>query len=115
MFVPPTNSILDDTIASDGIEPFPVIADPGSFDLNRLQIAYKKNGNGVTLGRQRVILDNARFVGNVGWRQNEQTFDAVRGQAAIGPVKLDATYAISQRTIFGSESPNQSSRVTSSF
>lgn len=106
-----TTAVLDDdfndTIPSDGIEPFPVIADPGSFDLNRLQIAYKKDGNGVTVGRQRIILDDARFVGNVGWRQNEQTFDAVRGQAKIGPVALDATYAISQRTIFGSESPNR--------
>jgi len=37
----------------------------------------------------------------VGWRQNEQTFDAVRGTAKFGPVSLDATYAIGQRTIFG--------------
>ncbi len=59
------------------------------------------------MGRQRIILDNARFVGNVGWRQNEQTFDAVRGQAKFGPVKLDAAYAISERTIFGVDSPNE--------
>jgi len=26
------------------------------------------------------VLDNARFVGDVGWRQNMQTFDAVQGQ-----------------------------------
>lgn len=97
---------FNDTNPSDGLEPFPVIADPESFDLNRLQIAYKNGGNGVTLGRQRIILGDARFVGNVGWRQNEQTFDAVRGQAKFGPVALDATYAIQQNTIFGSESPN---------
>jgi hypothetical protein len=66
-----------------------------------------KDGTGVTLGRQRIILDNARFVGNVGWRQNEQTFDAVRGQAKFGPVTLDATYSNSQRTIFGADSPNE--------
>jgi hypothetical protein len=65
------------------------------------------NGTGVTLGRQRITLDNQRFVGNVGWRQNEQTFDAVRGQARLGPVSLDATYSISQRTVFGSDSPNE--------
>ena len=28
------------------------------------------------LGRQRIVLDNARHVGDVGWRQNDQTFDA---------------------------------------
>ncbi|MEL7199816.1 MAG: alginate export family protein [Pseudomonadota bacterium] len=95
----------NDTIPSNGIEPFPVIADPDSFDLNRLQFGYKGDNGSITVGRQRVILDDARFVGNVGWRQNEQTFDAVRGTAKIGPVALDATYSISQRTIFGSESP----------
>ena len=57
----------------------------------------------MTLGRQRINLDDQRFVGAVGWRQNEQTFDAVRGEAAIGPVTIDGTYAISQRTVFGYE------------
>lgn len=97
----------NDTIPGNGLEPFPVIADPESFDLNRLQFGYKDENLGVTVGRQRVILDNARFVGNVGWRQNEQTFDAIRANGKIGPVALDATYAISQRTIFGSKSPNK--------
>ncbi len=96
----------NDTLPSNGIEPYSVIADPENFELNRLQLAVMRDDNGVTVGRQRIILDNARFVGNVGWRQNEQTFDAVRGQAKIGPVLLDATYAISQRTIFGVDSPN---------
>ena len=97
----------NDTLPGNGIEPFPVVADPENFELNRLQVSYMKNGTGVTVGRQRIILDNARFVGNVGWRQNEQTFDAVRGQAKFGPVSLDATYSISQRTVFGVDSPNE--------
>ncbi len=86
---------------------YPVVADPDNVELNRLQVAYAAPGGTVTLGRQRIILDNARFVGNVGWRQNEQTFDAIRGQTKIGPVSLDATYAISQNTIFGTDSPNE--------
>ena len=97
----------NDTIPRNGTEQYSVVADPENVELNRLQIAYKKGGNSVTLGRQRIILDNARFVGNVGWRQNEQTFDAVRGQAQIGPISLDATYSNSQRTIFGVDSPNE--------
>jgi len=99
---------FNDTIASDGVEPFPVIADPESFELNRLQVGYKGKNLGVTIGRQRIIHEDARFVGNVGWRQNEQTYDAIRGQGKIGPVELDNSYVISQRTIFGSESPNSS-------
>ncbi|WP_225425453.1 hypothetical protein [Pelagerythrobacter rhizovicinus] len=96
----------NDTLPGNGIEPFPVVADPENFELNRLQVSWTRDGTGVTVGRQRIILDNARFVGNVGWRQNEQTFDAVRGQAKLGPVSLDATYSISQRTVFGVDSPN---------
>lgn len=105
-----TLAIIDDyndTIPSNGAEPYPVVADPDNIELNRLQVSYAAPGGTVTLGRQRIILDNARFVGNVGWRQNEQTFDAIRGQAKIGPVALDATYAIQQNTIFGTDSPNE--------
>lgn len=97
----------NDTLPGNGLELFPVVADPENVELNRLQVSYMQDGTGVTIGRQRIILDNARFVGNVGWRQNEQTFDAVRGQAKIGPFALDATYSISQRTVFGGDSPNE--------
>jgi len=90
-----------------GAEPYSVVADPQNIELNRLQMSYKGKAAKVTIGRQRIILDNARFVGNVGWRQNEQTFDAVRGEAKVGPVALDLTYSISQRTVFGIDSPNQ--------
>jgi hypothetical protein len=55
-----------------------VVADGQGGDFNRAQISYTHDAAKVVLGRQRIILDNARFVGNVGWRQNEQTFDAAR-------------------------------------
>lgn len=105
-----TLAIVDDyndTIPGNGVEPFPIVADADNVELNRLQIAYSNGGNSLTVGRQRINHDGQRFVGAVAWRQNEQTFDAVRGQAKIGPVSLDATYAISQRTIFGNDSPNE--------
>ncbi len=66
---------------SDTVDTVPgkaVIADPEAFELNRLQISWKGEEANATLGRQRIIFDDARFVGNVGFRQNEQTFDAVR-------------------------------------
>lgn len=87
--------------AEDQNRPYSVVADPENIELNRAQISYFVDGNGVTLGRQRINLDDQRWVGSVGWRQNEQTFDAVRGQAKFGPVTVDATYAFAQRTIFG--------------
>ena len=104
--IPFTDS-YNNTLPKDGAEPYSVVADPESFEINRIQLSYMKDGTGATVGRQRIIHDSARFVGNVGWRQNEQTFDAIRAQGKFGPVTLDAAYAINQRTIFGSESPNK--------
>ncbi|MFY8196146.1 MAG: alginate export family protein, partial [Novosphingobium sp.] len=68
---------------------FAVVADGESIDLNRAQIMYRVKNFALTVGRQRINLDDQRFVGSVGWRQNEQTFDAVRAEATIGPVSLD--------------------------
>jgi hypothetical protein len=82
---------------------YSVVSDPQNVELNRLQVQYKSKRAAVTVGRQRINLDDQRWVGSVGWRQNEQTFDAVRGEAALGPVMIDMTYAISQRTIFGED------------
>ncbi|MEO0030337.1 MAG: hypothetical protein RIS94_95 [Pseudomonadota bacterium] len=79
------------------------VADPQNVELNRLQIQYRTKALGLTVGRQRINLDDQRWVGSVSWRQNEQTFDAVRGEASLGPVTLDATYADSQRTVFGND------------
>ncbi|MBW8784421.1 MAG: alginate export family protein [Novosphingobium sp.] len=80
---------------------YATIADPMNVELNRLQLQYKTKQLTLTVGRQRINLDDQRWVGNAGWRQNEQTFDAARAEAKIGPVALDGTYAISQRTIYG--------------
>ncbi|QQD21154.1 hypothetical protein GJQ54_04920 [Oceanospirillaceae bacterium ASx5O] len=55
-----------------------LVADPEDTEFNRVQISWNNDKFSAVLGRQRILLDNTRFVGNVGWRQNEQTFDAVK-------------------------------------
>lgn len=98
----------DDYNAGGGNTPnrtqYPVVADPDGEDLNQAFIQYKNGGNQLRLGRQRIILDNARFVGNVGWRQNPQTYDAVSfvHQADNG---LNFTYAYIDNVnrIFGND------------
>ncbi|MEJ2582793.1 MAG: hypothetical protein P8127_14345, partial [Acidobacteriota bacterium] len=52
---------------------------------------------------QEIIIDNARFIGNVGWRQNHQSFDG--GSVHFTGVKnlaLGLTYISRQRAINGS-------------
>lgn len=89
---------------------YPVVADPENAELNRFQIQYTGISNTTfTVGRQRINIDDQRFVGSVGWRQNEQTFDAIRVETtALGPLKADVTYSWADRTIFGYDSPIQS-------
>jgi len=71
---------------------YPIINDPDVTELNRAQLTWTPSAAlQVTAGRQRILIDDQRFVGNVGWRQDEQTFDAVRADVALGRFK--ATYA----------------------
>lgn len=56
---------------------YPTVIDPEGAELNQAWIGWHDARFAATLGRQRILLDNQRWVGNVGWRQNEQTFDAV--------------------------------------
>ncbi len=96
--------------STNGKTAYPVVADPKNAELNRFQVQYSGiDATLVTIGRQRINLDDQRFVGSVGWRQNEQTFDAVRVEStALGPLTADITYAWADRTIFGRESALQS-------
>lgn len=102
------NSDYNSTV--NGRTAFPVVADPETIELNRLQLQYRGLPKTViTLGRQRINLDDQRFVGTVLWRQNEQTYDAVRLESsALGPLTADITYTWSVRSIFGIDSPLQS-------
>lgn len=85
----------------------PLIPDPETEEINRLQLVNTSlPGTTLTLGRQRIALDDHRFVGNVGWRQNEQTFDALRIVSKPLPaLTLDATYLNQVNRVFGRESP----------
>jgi hypothetical protein len=53
-----------------------VIGDPDSTEINQLHFGRTFGKTLVRLGRQRLFLDQGRFVGDGSWRQNQQTFDA---------------------------------------
>jgi hypothetical protein len=54
-----------------------IIADPEGSELNRFQLRYRGISKAdLVLGRQYLVYDNQRWIGNVGFRQNDQTFDA---------------------------------------
>lgn len=92
--------------STNGKTAYPLVTDPEDTELNRAQVSWTGAKGDAVVGRQRLILGNARFVGNVGFRQNEQTFDAAK--ATFRPTKeLAVTYAYIDRVhrIFGDDHP----------
>ena len=80
----------------------PLVADPQSVGLYLAQVQYRTPAIAITAGRQRITLDDERFVGNAPFRQNAQTYDAVRIEwTAVKNLKADVTYAWDVRTIWG--------------
>ncbi len=69
-----------------------LVADPDGSEINQALLRYDQQMGSAVLGRQRINLDNQRFVGGVAWRQNEQTYDAALAQ--LRPLEgLSLTYA----------------------
>lgn len=90
----------------NGKTTYPLVADPAGADLNQAFVQYQSGEQTLKIGRQRINLANERFVGGVGWRQNEQTFDAVRYQTSLSAeLKLDYSYSSKVNRVFGSKSP----------
>jgi hypothetical protein len=94
---------------------YPVVADPDMVVLNRFQLAYAfalkdagTNDTTVTVGRQRINLGNQRFVGNSGWRQHEQTYDAATiVNTSIPKTTLTYSYVTRVNRVYGPDSVTQ--------
>ncbi len=72
------------------------ISDPPHIELNQGWAQYENPdffGVEAKAGRQRIKLDDDRWVGNVGWRQNEQTFDSTRAATSLGIEGLHLGYS----------------------
>lgn len=86
----------------NGVAARPLVADPENIALYRAQVQYRTKVVAITAGRQRIVLDDERFAGDVAFRQNAQTFDAVRVEwTGLPKLKADVSYVGSVRTIWG--------------
>jgi len=67
-----------DNLTEPGNSNYPNIVDPSYTDINQLYVDWTgiKNTK-VRLGRQQLNLDNVRFIGDIGFRQNMQVFDGI--------------------------------------
>jgi len=96
---------------------YPVVADPQGTDLNRAALIYTGlDRTKITIGRQRIIRANHRMIGNVGWRQNEQTYDGLSINYAFSDqFKLFYSYVDRVRRIFGPDSGTPAAELDSSI
>lgn len=102
--------VLGETSYNDtvnGKTAYPVVADPSDVLLNQAWLRWHPAAEfEVTAGRQAVNLDNQRWIGSVGWRQNDQTLDAAR--VTLKPAKgagIDYLHAWRVNRVFGPDSP----------
>ncbi len=101
--------LLNDFNSLGGSSPdrnkYPVVADPKGPDLNQLFFEYAPNAQTkIRAGRERIVLDNHRFVGDVGWRQNIQTYDAAGFEYNGWPdTEVFYRYVTTVRRIFGND------------
>jgi hypothetical protein len=105
-----SQAAVDDYNANAGPEANPydpantVISDPETNELNQGFLQYEGFDTVAKAGRQRIIYDNAAFIGNVGWRQNEQTYDAISlSNKSIDGLTLNYAYLNQLNRIYGSE------------
>ncbi len=81
------------------------ISDPEGTEVNQSWVAYTHKKNTLKYGRQRILLDNQRFVGGVGFRQNEQTYDALTFTSkAISDTEIFLSHITRVNRIFGEDS-----------
>ena len=85
-----------------------MVADVDVTEVNQAWIAYTSEEKGAftgKFGRQVITLDDHRFIGHVGWRQDQQTFDALRFTNDLGVDGLTLTggYIDQVNRIFGEE------------
>lgn len=99
-------ALIDDYNDGTGVNSvLPVIPDPEGVELNRLQIISEIiPKTRVTVGRQRLTLDDWRFIGAFPFRQNNQSIEAIRVETtAFGPGILDVGYFNKVRRPLGAD------------
>jgi len=100
-------SVVGDTTYNNtlnGKGQYPVIADPASTELNQAYLSYKSDsGFSVTAGRVALNLGTQRFVGTVGWRQNDQTYDLMSMAYSKGDFTATYGYIWQVNRIFSSK------------
>lgn len=86
----------------------PGVADQETLELNRLQVEFAPSELvSFAVGRQRISIDDERFIGIVDFRQNQQTYDAVTASIKTPDgIQLRGGYIWRVGRVLGLEQPD---------
>ncbi len=92
----------------DGDPDYDVIADPEGSRIHQAYIDLTALPETVIrVGRQEIILDDARLIGNIGWRMHGQSFTGVRVRnSSIPGLSLDASWINQVYNILNNQDPD---------
>lgn len=91
---------------TNGRTSYSTVPDPNGTELNQGYLSWRRSGFRARLGRQAFVLDNARFLGDAGFRQNQQTFDALTLEATTpGGSRFTYGYLWRARRFLGEDHP----------
>lgn len=94
----------------NGNTDYSVVADPEATEINQAALTYSGfESTKIIAGRQRINLGTQRFVGGVGWRQNEQTYDGVLiNNQSFDNANITYAYVNNINTIFDGNTDTRS-------
>jgi len=101
----------------NGVTDRPVIPDAPVTEVNQAYLGWSPIKTlPFRFGLQEVVIDNSRFIGNVGWRQNHQSFEAARvAFNGVKNLKLDFSYIGRQHNVLGGSQPMSTSHLSAAY
>ncbi|HXV64132.1 MAG TPA: alginate export family protein [Vicinamibacteria bacterium] len=89
---------------ANGVTDRPAVADPSQTRMQQVYLRLDALETAFDFGRREIIYGDHRFIGNVGWRQNHQTFDAINlSNRTFGRATISYAFADKVVQITGAE------------
>lgn len=89
---------------TNGNGQYSVIPDADATELNQAYLSLRGGSSNARAGRQALAFGNARFIGDVDFRQNQQTYDALLLQhSADNGSRLTYAYSWQVHRVFGED------------
>ena len=101
----------------NGVTDRPVIPDAPTTEINQAYLGWSPIETlPFRFGLQEIVIDNSRFIGNVGWRQNHQSFEAARvAFDGVENLSLAFSYIGRQHNILGGSQPMDTMHLSAGY